>query len=59
VPPARAHKPFPGDHIHQYVVNQSPYPTCKCFWHPNGVYDGAGRLPSGDPIRPVGGGGPM
>jgi type VI secretion system secreted protein VgrG len=28
---SKLHKPWPGDHIHWYKVNQNP-DTCECYW---------------------------
>ena len=53
------HYPFPAGppHFHVYVMQQSPWPVCQCFWHNVGVtqFPPIGTVP----ITPAGGGGPM
>ncbi len=57
VPPAQPHFPFPGDHLNLYLMQQSPAPMCKCFWHPEGAVEPP-PLPGWIPITPAAGGGP-
>ena len=61
-PSSRPHRGVPPPHWKLYVMMQSPYPVCKCFWHPipdNKGGFGPGNPPPGTPpIGPAGGGGP-
>ena len=38
VPPGRKHYPFPGTHVHIYIMRQNPK-TCECFWNKIGTTD--------------------
>jgi RHS repeat-associated protein len=57
------HRGVAPPHWHLYVMMQSPYPVCKCFWHPipdNRGGSGGGDPPPGtSPIGPAAGGGPL
>ncbi len=55
--PPRGYIPTP--HIHVSIVNQSPYPGCKCFWNKVGdVVSGQDVTGMPDANQPVTGGGP-
>ena len=50
---SRLHFPFPGDHVHLYVMSQGP--TGVCFWSPIGVVDPP-PPPDAVPMTPAAGG---
>jgi RHS repeat-associated protein len=56
VPPSRPHQPYPGDHVHLYVMQQNPN-NGQCFWSPAGV-TAPPPPPGAVPIAPATGGGP-
>lgn len=59
---SKVYVPGPIPHYHLYLMSQSPYPTCKCFW--DDLDDGVGGfVPPGPPdnavpLVPAWGGGP-
>ena len=59
LPPSKPHAGIPTPHTHILIMNQSPYPTCRCFWNrprpPDDVF--AGIVPLPPPAPPLGGGG--
>jgi RHS repeat-associated protein len=60
VPPHKPHRPLKGTHTHHFVMHQSPWPVCKCFWQRNSVKPtaGASPFPTESPIADASGGGP-
>jgi len=49
VPPSAPHWPFPGDHVHLYIMNQNPT-TCACFWNKFDVVDPSAVPPGSIPM---------
>jgi hypothetical protein len=52
---------IPTPHIHVRVMNQTPYPACKCIWNKVGDVipgDNPGMMPSCK-TTPAAGGGPV
>jgi len=54
VPPGRPHPPCKGDHVHWYVYNQAPPPSCICYgkWIFGGCWPQGGSPPNCPPGPP-------